>query len=166
MDINTCKHYNYLGVWLSEKSSCKKQRAEITKKSNAIIYALKKLHHKLPAPSVVPILKIIKAKLLPAINYGHLAYPGQLDTLMESFQLKAHKTNLAIATYARGARVRAELGLTSVDMTNKSACINYDLATTRAPKGSVKSVNKLIYENKVSPWARYIENAVHALNIV
>ena len=149
-----------------ERNSSQKTRDEIKRKSGAIIVKLKRLHSLIPSPSATAILRVLKAKLIPSINYAHLAYPGKLANVFEWSQIKAHKCMLGIAKRARAARLRAELGLPRQDLLCKKAAVLYYISTLRAPITTVKAANRYIFEEKDSPWSVYLKEAITDLGIV
>ena len=159
LSIKSCQVHNYLGTWLTERHSAQKQRAEINKKSGALIYLLKCQHQQLLSLSAKATPGVLRANLIPAVSYGHLAFPGVLDQKLDKIQTKAHKVILGIVRRARGARVRAELGLSRQDFQCKSVCINYYLATMRALPNSMKAVNRCIFEKEGSPWWKYLKKS-------
>lgn len=89
VQINLVASYNYLGVWLMERAKANVHLKQQSSKASKVTHLLKQLSHHLISQSASSILTVLRAKLLPAISYGHLAFPVLLDAFLNSAQVKA-----------------------------------------------------------------------------
>ncbi|KAJ1192517.1 hypothetical protein NDU88_001824 [Pleurodeles waltl] len=88
--ISTARKYNYLGEWFTENNTAGAQKNAIRHKAAVITYGLAKLNNQLRSTSAAPILRVTKTTLLPALQYGYLAFPGSLESTIEQAHCRAY----------------------------------------------------------------------------
>lgn len=111
LNVQRTTAYNYLGVWLSANGDIKTNLAHLKTKSALITTRLNKPNTILENPSTTPIRQILQASLLPALNYIHKTFPGNLTKTHDKFQLQAYMRIFRLPNHTRGYMIRLERGL-------------------------------------------------------
>ena len=83
LTIEATTKYNYLGVWLTDGRFPSVYLNQLKTIGRAVIHTLNRIFRSLPSPTADPILKVTKAKQLPAVGYGQLAYPRHIAAVIE-----------------------------------------------------------------------------------
>ncbi|KAJ1204229.1 hypothetical protein NDU88_008010 [Pleurodeles waltl] len=109
--IRTARKYNYLGVWFTENNTAGAQKNTIRHEAAVITYGLAKLNNQLRSTSAAPILRVTKATLLRALQYGYLAFPGSLESTREQAHCRACLKGLQQPKCTCRTRLRLEMGL-------------------------------------------------------
>ena len=164
--ISATSTYKYLGVWFNDTCQPAKHRKAIKAKGAQTSYLLKRLYTNLPSPSAKAILRVINAKVLPTLAYGHLAYPGKLAQLIDNTAGKIYKGVFGIKKYARQSRVRAEFGFTSFKILEMTGFINYYLSLVRSPPNILKHTLRHLFDERGSPWYEFLKTSIRELEIV
>ena len=74
--LEQVSYYKYLGLLLDCSGSYCKQKEHIRRKGSSLLHAFKILARSLSGFTLLPSLKVMKAKLIPAIAYGSIAMSG------------------------------------------------------------------------------------------
>lgn len=163
--IRSTRKYNYLGIWFSETSSPTAHLVTLKKRAGAITYSLSRLNQSLASPSAEPILKVIKATLLPALSYGHQAFPGACAASLDQFQSSTYKKIFKLPNYIQRARLRLEFGLLRQTIVCDADLLKYYIRTLKLAENTLKAHLKEAIVSSGSPWKTHIANAIRTLKI-
>ncbi|KAJ1207404.1 hypothetical protein NDU88_002795 [Pleurodeles waltl] len=157
--VHTARKYNNLGVWFTENNTVGAQKNAIRHKAAAITYKLAKLNNQLRSASAAPILRVTKATLLLALQYGYLAFPGSLECTIEQTHCRAYLKSLPKPKYTLCTRLRLEMGLKSQRIDCQAAILKYYISLRKANPLTLKDHLRMIFETPGKPWYTQLSKA-------
>ncbi|KAJ1167050.1 hypothetical protein NDU88_007443 [Pleurodeles waltl] len=146
----------------ADTSKATVHKSALKRKATAVTCGLANLNKSLIAP-VAPRLKVIKACFLPALLYGHLAFPEDCATILDRQQTLGFKKIFHLPRYVKRSSVGLEFGSTNLHLACGSDIFKYNIQILRAPAVPLKAGLKDISESPVSPRQIQLQNAIHLL---
>lgn len=108
--------YRYLGVILDSKGSFKPQCEDIKKRGLMTAVSLRNLKNKITWPSLLPIIKVIEAKMIPSITYGSEAMRGRDAEMVDGTVARALRMIFGLPRYTSPTQMRLEFGLAKEEL--------------------------------------------------
>lgn len=134
LTLNSAQTYNYLGAWFCETSHPRVHLHKLQLKGKMVTYALCKLYTTLDSPTTMAIQKVLRANLLPSLNYAQQAFPGRLAQALEKTHCAAYKRVFHLPACTRNILICLEFNLNRQSLEDLAAFAKYFYQTMVAQR--------------------------------
>lgn len=134
-------------------------------KGKMVTHDLCKLHATLDSSKPTAIQRVLRAKLLPSLNYAQQAFPGMFAQDLDKIHCTAYKKIFRLPTCTRNTLIRLEFDLNQQKLEELAAMTKYFYLTTAAPDNSMKALIKSIFLKPSNPWSARLTIAKDLLHL-
>lgn len=158
--------YKYLGILFDENGSFSHHKTKMKKRGNRLQGAFRLLYCSLGGPTYLPLLRVIKAKLLPSLTYGSEVLCGQDSILLNNAITKTFKYLFRLPSNTSPAQIRLEFGFCNQQI----ARMGQNVKTWKQIKTNINNpmcclLWQELQRNQKLSFYKYLQTALKELSI-
>ena len=169
--IDGCKlvvtsEYRYLGLLFTLNLSFREHFSQQETKAMALAATLKKLDVTLAYKSVVTLMRLYNAKIVPLLLYGTEIMTEDETRRLAQIEMRIWKKWLDLPLGSVNSVIRLELGLTQIAIKHWQRVLGYRVAMEQAPNESFRGrLRNSLLGTGVEKWCSLVNNIMSDLAV-